>query len=122
MLGLGRLLPLILLAGAAKEGTEKIQPIVDYTTRISVQSEMNVLSRMVLLDYTVESEVPTAEEFPAWVRKSARGKGERDPAKDLWGTLYRIERGPGGLVIIISAGKDKQYKTADDLKAQIHLD
>lgn len=118
---LGRIVPLLMLAGAAKEGMEKMQPVVDYTTQVAVQAEMNTLSRMILLDHTVDGETPSPEQFPDWVRKSMQTKGDRDPAKDMWGQDYRIEYENGGIVIIRSAGKDKQYKTDDDLKAQVRL-
>lgn len=121
MLGLGKILPLLIIAGAAKEGVEKMQPLLDYSQSVAVQSEMNNLTRMILLDYTTDEYLPTDEEFPDWVRRSQQTKGNRDPANDSWGTPYRLERHEGGIVIIRSAGKDKKYDTKDDLKSQVRL-
>ena len=121
MLGLGKILPLLIIAGAAKEGVEKMQPLLDYSQSVAVQSEMNNLSRMILLDYTTDEYLPTEEEFPDWVRRSQQAKGNRDPANDSWGTPYRLETKEGGIVIIRSAGADKKYNTKDDLKSQVRL-
>lgn len=80
--------------------------------------EMNEIARAVKMHYLETGRLPL-NDFSAFLRESmtqASGKRTRDPAADLWGTPFRIERTPKGFRIL-SAGPDRKWNTPDDLAA-----
>jgi hypothetical protein len=65
-------------------------------------------------DFTFASQ----SEFRAFVRERVRiGKSQADPSIDPWGTPLRVEF-HGRLMRVMSAGPDKTFGTADDLKGE----
>jgi len=57
-------------------------------------------------------------DLPSFLRTNfASEDKKRDPAKDMWGTEYRLETTANGF-IIRSAGPDKKFGTSDDAIAE----
>ena len=121
MFGLGKILPMLMLAGAAKEGFERFRPVLDYTTNVAVQAELNQIAQLVLLDYVTDERLPEpGEPFQRYVRGLMQSQAERDTAKDMWGTYYQLDI-QGTIVYVRSAGKDQRWQTGDDLAAKVSL-
>lgn len=59
------------------------------------------------------------EDTATYIRSLVQSR-RGDPAHDPWGSYYRLYRA-GNLVFMISAGPDKKFETADDVKKSIEL-
>jgi hypothetical protein len=117
MFGLAKIIPLLILLGGSKEAIERFKPLLSYTETVAVQTEVNEITKMLVLDHiSAPDTFPTPESFPEYLRQNMRVKKEieRDVSNDFWGTPYRLERS-GNDIRVRSAGPDKAYETADDI-------
>jgi hypothetical protein len=73
--------------------------------------------QMGAIDKALELEKAERRRYPrdiaAFLRDSF-GEGDRDPAKDPWGSYYQFQPIPGGYELS-SAGEDEQLNTEDDV-------
>ena len=117
MLSLFKPIPILLMFGAAAVSKDKLLPLLDYTRVVAVQSEVNELSKMLVLDHVAApDQMPKPEEFSDYVRRSMKTQKEisRDTSQDFWNTAYRVEYF-GNTVRVSSAGPDRQFTTSDDI-------
>lgn len=83
----------------------------------TAQDTVFEISKDTLLSAYTSAPFPSREEATATIAKALTAY--KGPAlKDEWGTTYRVEihawSPTGGLALIRSAGRDRQYDTADD--------
>lgn len=125
---LGKLLPLITVAGGAAASSPKlkaqIEKIMQATQVVATQTEIGDIAKMVYLD-TIDGKHPKPENFADYLRKNMRTTNGvvRDTSKDLWGQEYRLvyDRNRRQL-IVTSAGPDKELGNNDDIRGQYPLD
>lgn len=122
-----RLLPIALASGIGYQGYEKKDVLTEKAKGFvtSIESVVNN-QRIGMVSHALELAMidenpPNIEDpkiFKATVRKLVKigKKNIGDPSKDYWGTELRI-RLEKNLIIIYSAGPDKQFGSADDQHA-----
>jgi hypothetical protein len=109
-----RLLPLILVLYGIYKGLEKAKPLIHVFERFTVEVEVTNIIRFMQTD-AVGSELPTPEAFEGYLKKHVKTAiPGRDTSLDYWGTPFKLEIHER-IVIISSAGPDKQFGTEDDI-------
>jgi hypothetical protein len=116
-----KLLPLMIMTTGVVANADKIKAIIGHTKTVAIQSEVNEITHLLVLDQISGEKLPaTPDEFAEYLRKNMRIKGQiadehtRDPSKDQFGTPYRLAYVNGG-VTVTSAGPDLQFDTTDDI-------
>ena len=117
-----KIIPMITVAGGAAASSPnlkaQIAKLMESTKVVATQQEVSDIAKMVHMD-TFDSTNPRPDEFPQYLRRNMRTTNgiKRDTALDQWGVAYRLvyDRKKTELVVT-SAGPDKRYDTADDIK------
>ncbi len=114
------LLPMMIMMGAAAANADKLKGLIQQVTTVAVQSEVNEISKMIVLDNITGSTLPKAEEFEAYLRANMRvpasnSAHKRDVSKDRWQHTYRVEYPGPNQVKVSSAGPDGVFDTPDDI-------
>jgi hypothetical protein len=120
-------LPLLIMTTGVMANADRIKGILSHTSTIAVQSEVNEITHLLVLDQISGENLPrTPEEFAVYLKKNMRIKGQaagdtgRDVSKDPFGTEYRLTYEDGG-VKVTSAGPDKTFDTPDDVYSKRSL-
>lgn len=118
-----KLVPLLVLAYGLSKGIGRGKSLGNFSYAVTVQSEVNNIARRIRQDSAMGDKIPTAEEFPDWIRSNFRKKEgiHRDQAIDLWGNPYGLSI-DGAMAKVISAGADKKLGTADDIVADAQIE
>lgn len=120
------MLPLLIILAGSAANIDKIKAFVNYAQNVSVQAEVNEITKMMVLDQLTGDRLPdNAEQFAEYLRKNMRvaatkasENGQaRDVTKDQYGTAYRVSY-PGNKVRVTSAGLDVTFETSDDIYSE----
>lgn len=117
-----KIIPMITVAGGAAASSPnlkaQIAKLMESTKVVATPQEVSDIAKMVHMD-TFDSTNPRPEEFSNYLRRNMRTTNgiQRDTSLDQWGVSYRLtyDRSKRELVVT-SAGPDKRYDTADDIK------
>ena len=125
---IAKLIPLLTVAGGAAASSPKLKAqiakIVQATQVVVTQQEISDIAKMVYLD-TIDGTQPKPEEFADYLKRNMRTKDgiSRDTSKDQWGQSYRLTYNKQRReLVVLSAGPDAQYETADDIRGSYPLD
>ncbi len=125
---IAKLIPLLTVAGGAAASSPKLKAqiakIVQTTQVVVTQQEISDIAKMVYLD-TIDGSHPKPEEFADYLKRNMRTKDgiQRDTSKDQWGQSYRLTYNRQRReLVVLSAGPDMQYETADDIRGSYPLD
>ena len=80
--------------------------------------EMQTIRRIIVYYHTEHERLPEPAAFTKFLEENTRelaGKDIRKNGVDIWGTPYELKVEEKGF-IISSAGADRQWKTADDIR------
>ncbi|CAN5644290.1 hypothetical protein BH10BDE1_BH10BDE1_11750 [soil metagenome] len=125
---IAKLIPLVTVAGGAAASSPnlkaQIAKVMQATQVVATQQEISDISKMIYLD-TIDGTQPKPEEFEAYLKmhmRSANGT-KRDTSKDQWGQAYRLVYDKQRHELsVFSAGPDRQYETADDIRGTYPLE
>jgi len=123
---------MIILAGTAAN-LDKFKALLHYTQNVAVQAELNEITKMIILDKISGDALPTADQFPDYLRKNMRvptsssygnatqaAQLARDVSKDQFGTPYRLTYADNK-VRVTSAAFDLTFDTSDDIYSEREL-
>jgi hypothetical protein len=117
MISVHKLLPLLAvgaIANHSKDAIEQRLAALNFNPRqFVVQNSMKNILYSIQLRNVGEESISIKPDVPSYIRQIASSNAG-DPAKDPWGTYYKLFQ-RGNAVVIISAGPDKQFATQDDL-------
>jgi hypothetical protein len=98
------------------------------TKTVATKSELNSISKQIYYTFIVGGNTlpgMSDESWQEYIRKNMESSAEnRDCAKDLWDTYYRVREtdavsaGECSGFKVLSAGPDTEYATGDDLVAE----
>ncbi len=116
-----KLLPAAAVGLVALANSGELKKSLNVISKVQVAAtagiEMQAIADAVAMEYTSEEKLPL-DDFGKFLRENLRekgGKSTREHDKDMWGTPYRLAvKGEG--FEVLSAGLDKEWNTADDLR------
>lgn len=116
------LMPMLIMSIAAAANSDKLKKMIEQVTNVAVQTEVNEITKMIVLDHIGGDPLPVPEEFAEYLRTHMRIQNQtklQGPARDLgtdrWRTPYRVDYPQEVQVRVTSAGPDKQFDTSDDI-------
>ncbi len=113
---------MLIMSIAAAANSGKLKKMIEQVTNVSVQTEVNEITKMIVLDHIGGEALPVPEEFADYLRTHMRIQNQtnlqgpsRDLGTDRWRTTYRVDYPQEAQVRVTSAGPDKQFDTSDDI-------
>jgi hypothetical protein len=100
---------------------DRLGPVGDRVSkpakRWAARNEVGVLTRKLAEDFADHKELPTALEFPRWIKRNVKGgKGGLDP----WGLPYYLVRSEHQITVG-SGGPDRQRGSTDDIRISVPI-
>lgn len=106
-----RFVPILLLAGGvasvAKTGPQLSEKIVDTVRTVMVRYEANAYATQLATSCLMGEPVPKPDnpsELSGYINANATAAKGRDPATDLWGQPYRLEKISQQQLVLVSTG------------------
>lgn len=107
-----------LLAGITKMAEESAAPLLNFFKVHLTRYELSGLVQAISAKAMTSRSIPSAQNFQQYVRDTMQSS--RDPSLDYWKTPYAFQRN-GKIGAVFSAGPDRRYGTADDIRQEFEL-
>jgi len=126
MSSLLKMLPIAVIGFVAYQNSTALKKGLDVVSKVQTtlaSVEINNIARAIRIDYEDSHRLPL-DNFSQFLKQNmveASGKSTRDHSRDSWGTPYRLQQTATGFAIL-SAGPDKVWETADDIRQEFTLD
>jgi len=124
MIAVHKVVPLLILGGVTLHGKNAIamraKSFVAKQSSFIVSHNMNVILKSIRVHNIGEMQVPIGNDPQAYIRKISELNGGGDPSVDPWGTAYKLFQS-GNNIYIVSAGKDRNFGSGDDIQRSIAL-
>lgn len=125
---IAKIIPMITVAGGTAASSPKLKAqiakIMEATKVVATQQEISDITKMIYMD-SIDGSHPKPEELTEYLHRNMRNTNgnKRDTAQDQWGQVYKLRYDTQRKEIIVSsAGPDKQFDSADDIKGIYPLD